>query len=115
MTYTITLPLPPSVNSAYGGGSGQKRFKNKFYKEWLLQCPKLDTVVKEYPVHITYKFYWRSNRDADGQNYMKLTTDYLVKQGVLIDDCYRYVASEDWKHGGVDKHNPRVEIEIRGL
>ena len=48
----------------------------------------------------------------DGQNYMKVPLDYLVNQGVLTDDNYSYVASENWKHGGVDKLNARVEIEI---
>lgn len=108
----ITLPFPISVNSAYGGGSGQQRFKSKSLKSWLAKCPTLDEVITNYPVHITYTFYWPCKRMRDGQNYMKVPLDYLVNQGVLVDDNYWHVASEDWKHGGVDKLNPRVEICI---
>lgn len=66
----------------------------------------------EYPVHVHYTFYWPCKRARDGQNYMKVALDYLVNQGVLVDDNYHYVSGETWGHGGVDKHNPRVEIIV---
>jgi Holliday junction resolvase RusA-like endonuclease len=109
----LNLPFPISVNSAYGGGSGQRRFKSKRLKEWLAKCPKLFPIPElGYPVRITYKFYWPDKRQRDGQNYIKVVTDYLVDQGVIKDDSYEYIAAECWEHGGVDKDNPRVEIEI---
>lgn len=108
----IILPFPVSVNGAYGGGSGQKRFKTKALKKWLERCPKLIGQVIEYPVHVHYVFFWPDKRLRDGQNYQKVVLDFIVNQGVLIDDNYSYVASESWSHGGVDKEAPRVEVTI---
>ena len=109
----IELPFPISVNAAYGGGSGQRRFKSKRLKSWIASCPEITARVHEYPVHIHYRFYWPDLRARDGQNYMKVVLDHLVNCGVLVDDNYDYVASETWDHGGVDKVNSRVEIFIK--
>jgi Holliday junction resolvase RusA-like endonuclease len=109
----ITLPFPVSVNSAYNGGSGQKRFKSKSLKAWIEKCPKeIKERVTDYPIHIHYKFAFPCARNRDGQNYMKVALDYLVNMGVLIDDNYKYVSSETWSHIGIDRENPRVEIII---
>lgn len=109
----ITLPFPVSVNSAYGGGSGQQRFKSKSLRAWLAKCPsELTERVESYPVHIHYTFAWPCARERDGQNYQKVVLDYLVNMGVLIDDNYKFVASETWSHIGIDRKNPRVIIEI---
>jgi len=108
----IILPFPPSVNSLYGGGSGQKRFPSKRYKKWLALCPELIPHLIEDPITICYTFAWPDRRLRDGQNFMKAVTDYLVKQGVIMDDNYSIIVSETWKHIGVDKVNPRVEVEI---
>lgn len=53
----IILPLPPSVNSAYGQAGGRQRFKSKKYRDWLASCPKLFHSYIEAPVELTYKFY----------------------------------------------------------
>lgn len=108
----ITLPFPPSVNGLYGGGSGQKRFPSKKYKQWLNHCPKLSANGLKGPVRIAYTFAWPDKRIRDGQNYMKAVLDYLVNQGVLIDDNWNIVIGEEWNHVGVDKLHPRVEVEI---
>lgn len=105
----ITIPLPPSVNAAYGGGSKQKRFKSKAYKEWL---------SKLYGIHISplntkrleYMFYFPDKRTRDIANYEKLTTDFLVKSGAVKDDDWRYITELRLLFGGIDKENPRVEI-----
>ena len=109
----ITLPFPVSVNGAYNGGSGQRRFKSKSLKAWLAKCPsELSERVKVYPVHIHYTFAWPCARERDGNNYTKVVLDYLVNMGVLIDDNYKFVASETWSHIGIDRKNPRVEVCI---
>jgi Holliday junction resolvase RusA-like endonuclease len=110
--YKITLPFPPSVNGLFGGGSQQKRFPSKQYKAWLSGLPRLAPLNISNPCHIHYKFYWPDNRIRDGQSYFKATTDYLVKQKVIVDDNWKILASESWSHGGVDKQNPRVDITI---
>jgi len=110
----ITLPLPPSVNGLFGGGSKQKRFPSKAYKAWKAICPELPKLAINKPVHIHYRFYWPDNRRRDGQSYLKAATDQLVRGGVLIDDNWQIVASESWDHGGVSKP-ARVDIYIKEI
>ncbi len=120
-TIKLTLPFPPSVNGLFGGGSGQKRFPSKKYKDWLKLCAtKADIygiAVNFAPISqaitITYTFSWPDKRVRDGQNYMKAVTDWLVNQGVIEDDNYNIIVSESWNHVGVDKLRPRVEVEIK--
>lgn len=64
------------------------------------------------PCRVMYTFYWPDKRVRDGQNYMKAVLDYLVKQKVLEDDNWSIVIGESWLHAGIDKVNPRVEVEI---
>jgi Holliday junction resolvase RusA-like endonuclease len=114
--YTITLPLPPSVNSAYGGGSGQRRFKSASYKRWLLKCPAVtDRPNINVPVCVTYNIYLPDGRLRDIVNYEKLATDFLVNNGILVDDNFKIIQRVNLNFNGIDKHSPRVEIEIRGL
>lgn len=112
IAHKITLPFPPSVNGLYGGGSGQKRFPSKRYKAWLAKCPHLDPLLISRPITVYYTFAWPDKRLRDGQNFMKAVLDYLVNCRVIQDDNYNIVISETWKHIGVDKGNPRVEVEI---
>lgn len=112
MVYKFTLPFPPSVNALYGGGSGQKRFPSKKYKDWLKSCPELISMALQGPLKINYIFSWPDLRVRDGQNYMKAPLDYLVNQNILQDDNWNIVTSETWSHSDIDRQNPRVEIEI---
>jgi Holliday junction resolvase RusA-like endonuclease len=57
--------------------------------------------------------FFPDNRARDGQNYMKVLTDYLVSEGVFADDNWRNIVGEQWFSGGIDRENPRVEITIR--
>jgi len=110
--HKFTLPFPPSVNSLFGGGSKQKRFPSKKYKEWLRSCPELESLRLSNEVAIEYTFAFPDKRVRDGQNYLKAVTDYLTKQGVIQDDNWKIVVSEIWNHMGVDRENPRVEVTV---
>jgi Holliday junction resolvase RusA-like endonuclease len=111
--YKITLPLPPSVNSAYGGGSGQRRFKSASYKKWLLKCPAvIDRPKIDKPVCVAYNIYLPDGRLRDIANYEKLSTDFLVNNGILADDNFKIIQHVSLNFKGIDKDNPRVEIEI---
>ena len=107
----ITLPLPPSVNSLYEGGSKQKRFPSKRYKTWLAVCPRLP-MHNLANVKLRYDFYMPDNRARDCANLEKAITDFLVKQGVIIDDSWQYILEMTLRAMGIDKKNPRVEITI---
>lgn len=113
--YQCRLPFPPSVNGLYGGGSGQQRFMTKKYKAWVAACPLLDTKAIKDPVSIEYVFTWPCKRLRDGGNYLKAPLDYLVKQAVILDDNYTIVVSESWRHIGVKKECPGVEVIIRSV
>lgn len=113
----ILLPFPPSVNGAYAGGKTQ-RYKSKRYKAWEKSLPDLRDLLFSainYPVGIQYILYMPDKRLRDITNYVKLVEDYLVKQGVIEDDNYNIIQCVVIKFGGIDKENPRVEIEIRKI
>ena len=113
--YSCTLPFPPSVNSLFGGGSGQQRFPSKRYKDWLAICQKLRELNIEEEVSVEYIFTWPDNRVRDGQNFQKAVLDYLVNEKVLKDDNWKIVAKELWRHRGVNKESHGVEVVIRSI
>lgn len=107
----ITLPFPPSVNALYGGGSSQKRFPSKKYKEWLSNLPKLDQKIHG-AVRITYRLFFTDKRTRDSKNFLKAIDDFLVKQCVIRDDDWTTLTHETIIPMGIDRQNPRIEIEI---
>lgn len=110
--FEVFLPFPPSVNSMYGGGSGQRRFKTKKYKEWCASVPQLPKLNIDYQIRIVYSFVWPDNRARDGQNYIKAVTDTLVNEGVIKDDNWSIIISESWDYSFVDKKNSGVIVKI---
>jgi len=108
---SFSLPLPPSVNGAYSGKG--RRHKSKAYKAWLERCRGFDLpplIMKD--VIIDYVFYFPCKRDRDVQNYLKLVTDYIVDQGVILDDNYRRLPHSMQSFGGISKRNGYVNITI---
>jgi|TARA_R100000664_G_scaffold29346_1_gene41174 hypothetical protein len=70
----------------------------------------------EEPVVLTYTYYAKSKRRLDVSNPCsiidKFTCDALVKAGVLEDDSSKQIKQVIYKYGGIDKDNPRCELEI---
>jgi hypothetical protein len=68
------------------------------------------------PYHFTYTVYPGSNRKFDLANVLpivqKFTDDALIEMGVIPDDSYKIIPVIDYRFGGVDRENPRVELEI---
>ena len=71
------------------------------------------------PIHIIYTLYPKTNRLTDLGNvcsiHQKFFEDALVDKGILVDDNYYCIPSSEFIFGNVDKHNPRVDIEIRTI
>jgi len=80
---------------------------------------------KKYPDHIEpicceivtqYKVYGATKRKFDLPNVcsivQKYFEDWLVARGVIPTDDYTVIVSSVYLFGGVDKENPRVDIEI---
>jgi Holliday junction resolvase RusA-like endonuclease len=107
----ITLPLPVSVNQLYNGGSGQKRFPSKKYKAWLASCPPVKANGLSNVI-LHYHYFFPDNRNRDSENYVKAASDFLVKAGVICDDCWQCVRELHITTGGIDKACPRLEIRI---
>lgn len=109
----LTLPFPPSVNALFGGGSAQKRFPSKKYKEWQKLCENIKTErFNAERVAVSYTFYWPDNRARDLTNYVKAPEDFLVKRGIIEDDNWQIVKHAELLSGGVSKEYPRVEIVL---
>ena len=112
----IVNDIPPSNNKYMGNShnfNDYRRMKEKWH--WLIKAALQKVEKPKKPlmradVYITY--YFKDNRRRDADNYSgKMILDPLVKEGVLIDDSFDNVELHPHK-GGVDKLNPRTEIEI---
>lgn len=112
----IVLPIPPSVNALYGGGSRQKRFPTARYKEWIRKTENMgyDTPCYE-SVYITYYLYFPDNVTRDCKNFLKAIDDWLVHNKIIKDDCWQVIKAERILPQGIDRENPRIEIEIQAL
>ena len=69
----------------------------------------------DFPINIKAIYYQDSNRRADLCNYHAALHDALVKAKLITDDNFKIVSSTDGSRVLVDKHNPRIEVEITKL
>jgi len=81
--------------------SHQQRYDNRG------ELPLRKAIIK-----ITYYFATNRRRDADNMN-LKFILDGVVKAGIIKDDSTSVIGQVETSWG-VDKNNPRVEIEIEG-
>ena len=63
-------------------------------------------------VHVRYTFYMPDNRVTDLSNKVESINDLLVKYGLFEDDNRKILNEMYIVCEGVDKANPRVEVEI---
>ena len=86
----------------------------KIYAENLVD--RISHPKYEEPVVLTYTYYAKSRRRLDVSNPCsiidKFTCDALVKAGVLEDDSSKQIKKVIYKYGGIDKDNPRCELEL---
>jgi hypothetical protein len=72
-----------------------------------------------YPYRFTYTVFPSSNRKFDLANVLsiiqKFTDDALIEFGIIPDDSYKIIPEIDYRFGGVDKDNPRCELEITSI
>ena len=108
--------IPPSYNKFIGNSHNFNEYrKYKEYWHWLikeaLSCAEYPkTPYRKASVTITYFFSDKKRRDPD--NYSgKLLLDPLVRENIILDDSFDNI-SLTMKKGGIDKKNPRTEIDI---
>ena len=67
-------------------------------------------------VAVRFTLYPATRQQLDTPNiccvHDKFFMDAFVKAGKLEDDNFKFYVETGYKYGGVDKANPRVEIEI---
>lgn len=87
-------------------------FPSSKYTEWhkgaLLQLEGVEK-IKKYKLSLT--FFAGDNRKFDLTNKAESIMDTLVDKGLLEDDNYSVISDLHLIFGGVDKENPRCEIE----
>lgn len=93
--------------------------KKKFRKIVLGELESMNPahrMEKAEQASISYRIYFGSRRRTDIGNWcsviQKFTEDALVSAGVIEDDDFKTVTESHFYFGGVDKENPRCEVEI---
>jgi crossover junction endodeoxyribonuclease RusA len=118
MINLIIPGIPPSLNQwrnmhHYTEAKQKKEWEDIVILEVQRQRKKPPKPIKRSTT--TYTYYFPDRRRRDASNFSpKWLEDGLVKAGVLEDDSFENVDLKVRK-GGVDKHNPRVEITIEEM
>ena len=101
------------------------------YRNWHFQVSnKLKVTYKEIispqlvdlsfkKIELKFTLYKSSKRKVDRSNVLtvheKFFCDALVETGCIEDDNDEFLEATHYYSGGIDKENPRVEIEITKL
>ena len=68
------------------------------------------------PIELIYTLYRGDKRRCDLSNVCSIVdkyfSDVLVKEGVIEDDDYKHIPKVTYLFGGIDKENPRCEVQI---
>lgn len=88
-----------------------KDMEKNMAREFSAQCGSLLAI--NMPSSVYMKLYRKDNIKRDLDNVATSVLDGLVRGNVIADDNYSIVKSIHIEDCGVDKNNPRVEIEIK--
>lgn len=80
----------------------------KTHTERLVEAQQNGTIYS-----IRMIIFNETNRRRDLDNQATSILDALTKSGAIVDDCARFVRSILVVYGGIDKEDPRAEIEIQ--
>ena len=112
---TLTLPLPPSINTVY---VWNKYIHQKVYKrsgtsylatneETVKKFVKKNKLVPfDNYFHLDMEF-WVPRQNADSHNYKKLILDVLEHGGLVVNDKWIMDRTQSIE---VDKENPRCRM-----
>lgn len=125
--FKVCLPLSVNVSSKkkfifninnYRNGhffvlNKAKQLLKEFIQPQLINIPKLNKI------RLRYTLFKNDNRKCDVNNICtvadKFFCDALVEAGKLEDDNYDYLPLSVFRWGGIDKDNPRIEVEIKDI
>ncbi|QWY83752.1 holliday junction resolvase RusA-like protein [Rhizobium phage RHph_X3_15] len=84
-----------------------------------LVATAIGTLPSMKQVELTFTLFMGSYRSADLSNICsvvdKFFCDALVELGKLPDDNLEHIGTVDYRFGGVDKNNPRVDVTLKPL
>jgi Holliday junction resolvase RusA-like endonuclease len=111
------LNLNSYRNTHFQTLSTAKKFYALAVQEQLPRRQPHNPIVKLVgPLRLRYKYFAASNRRVDVSNPCsvidKFTCDALTEAGVLHDDDVKTIVSVEYVWGGVERLNPRCELEI---
>lgn len=112
MKITLKGIVPSKKNSRINTRSGLS-FPSKKYTEWhkdaIKQLEGIQPIPSQTPIVFTY--YSDSKRSGDLSNKWQSIEDTFTDCGIIEDDNWFILPDIHMKFGGVDKENPRAEIE----
>lgn len=83
----------------------------------IIEAIAKDVIFPDPPYIFSYTIYPASARKFDLGNVapgvQKFTDDALVELGKIKDDNYKIIKEVHYYFGGVDKENPRAELNIQ--
>lgn len=91
---------------------------SKRFKEWhntankFVKASYSDLDTKKAVSLVSMVIYPSTRRKSDLSNKFESVADLLVDTGILEDDNWFVIPKVVMMFGGVDKSNPRVEVEI---
>lgn len=111
MLLTILGRIPSKKNSRINTRSGRS-FPSSKYTAWHKDASiQIQNAKKQNEKEFILTFYMPDNRRTDLTNKAESVMDLLVDNEVIEDDCWQITGTVTLVPGGVDKENPRVEIE----
>ena len=114
---TIHGQTPSHKNSKLW--TGRVLMNNKAYLAWRddAELDVLGQMDKKYPdgVEVEMTFYVADRRRRDIDNMVASILDVLVSTGVITDDNCFVVRGIHAYYGGIDRQDPRAEVEICDL
>lgn len=114
MEARLTLPWPPSVNRYWRSVNGRvliaaagRRYRTDV--ELICALAGLRGIGSQ-PVSVSISAYYPDLRRRDIDNILKAPLDALTSAGIWDDDSQ--IQALSIRKAGIDRHNPRLEIEI---
>lgn len=121
MIASYSLPMPPSLNSAYANFVGRGRIPTKKLKAWKIEAgwelQKQKPRAFDVPVEIDIKVQLMpKQRGSDIDGRLKFVVDLLVSHGVIKDDSSKYVrrVSGEWITPGLGHAACKVTVSSAG-
>lgn len=108
-------PSKKNSRNIFCRGGFPVNIPNQRYKDWhetgLWQLKKIKPINSE-TVSVSIMIFPKTKRKSDLTNKAESVMDLLVDAGILPDDNWFVVQQIILSFGGVDKENPRAEVEI---